>query len=480
MNIRMKKIDAIIIVIMIFVAGLVLYRVGIIQKPEKIEIPSIEFNENEDEETITVRSVSGRVYWKDISIEGDCDKTNLGKYIQEGDLITDCVGIINIKHIQTGELLFSYKFSPTPKLPYTIIPGYLRDVSPVDEGVHFDKISIGREWWVYTVIFSEDSELAGWSATIAFMHMAWGDFKLTFKPDILVVTLNDPQGNTYGGMINKQRKELLGILGPSTLDAKSPGVDISYENSWAKGEAPNWHLYVEDEDIDKEYEIILDLDFFAPNSPLWIHSSRLFDKGDGSIAEYAYLGCQVKGSVKIDNEEYEVEGIGHHQHSWSLGITKLAIHGWDWCHMTLDNGWNIYYNKYYLSRETIPTKSSTINPISTFIITTDEGKKITPLEDLEIITKKSDKIFLLMKMPSELSINAKASMSQLLLRTYNINLDIDIKDVEYYDKIWKFPTYLGMKIGMNSVNGKISWSDDDGDHEIELSGLGSIWNMRKF
>jgi hypothetical protein len=35
-----------------------------------------------------------------------------------------------------------------------------------------------------------------------------------------------------------------------------------------------------------------------------------------------------------------------------------------------------------------------------------------------------------------------------------------------------------MKIGRNTVTGEITWSDDDGEHEINLNGIGTIWNMR--
>ena len=82
-------------------------------------------------------------------------------------------------------------------------------------------------------------------------------------------------------------------------------------------------------------------------------------------------------------------------------------------------------------------------------------------------------------MPSELGINAKPSISQILLKTYEIRLNIDITDENTYEKTWKFPTYVGMKIGMNTVSGTIKWSNEEGDHEIELSGIGTIWNMRR-
>lgn len=475
-----KKIDAIIIVIMILIAGFVLYKLGYISKPEEKDIPDIVFIKDEQNDTLTVVSVSEKVLWSDIKIEGDCDKSMLGGYIREGDQITDCVGVISILHKPTETLLYTYKFAPAPKLPVSLLAGYMRDVSPQDEGVHFNKIANIREWWYFTVVFSEDCDLPGWTATIGFMHMAWGDLRLTFKPDIHVVTLHSPDGKEYGGLINKQRGEILGIFGTKTLDAKSPGVDLKYDDSWALGKAPKWHVHAEDKNIDKENEIIIDLDYFAPSSPYWIHSSRLFNKGGGNIANYMFTGCEVSGKVILDGLEFNVKGIGHHEHSWSLGVVKFAIKGWDWCHMSLDNGWNIYYSKYYLSKQRLDSKTSRINPFAKLIITTDQGETLTILGNIDITTKKSDRLFLLLKMPSEFIIKASPSISQILLKTYDINLNIDLVAENTYDKTWKFPTYVGMKIGLNTVTGKIKWSDDDGDHEVELDGTGTIWNMRKF
>jgi hypothetical protein len=126
-------------------------------------------------------------------------------------------------------------------------------------------------------------------------------------------------------------------------------------------------------------------------------------------------------------------------------------------------------------------RTTRVNPISSLIITTDKGETLTILEDLDITVRKSDRIFLLLKMPSELNIRAKPNtISQILLKKYNIRLDLDIEADNTYEKIWKFPTYVGMKIGLSTIDGKISWNDEDGDHEIELTGIGSIWNMRKF
>ena len=136
MKLKMKKIDAIIIVIMIVIAGIVFYKIGFIPKKEELDIPDIQFIKDDESKILIVKSVSENVLWENILIEGNCNKNNLGRFVTKGDKITDCVGIITIRPQPTDTLVHTYKFEPAPRFPYSILPGYMRDVSPEDEGVH--------------------------------------------------------------------------------------------------------------------------------------------------------------------------------------------------------------------------------------------------------------------------------------------------------------------------------------------------------
>ena len=73
MKYKMKKIDAIIIVIMIAIAGFVLYRVEYVPSQEEASIPDIEFVKDEDERTLTIFHASGRILWEELEIDGVCD-----------------------------------------------------------------------------------------------------------------------------------------------------------------------------------------------------------------------------------------------------------------------------------------------------------------------------------------------------------------------------------------------------------------------
>ena len=369
--------------------------------------------------------------------------------------------------------------------PASFIPSYRRDVSPEDEGVHYDSLRITREWWYFSAVFNdEDSELHNWGVAISFNHMAYGDLMGTLKPDLLTVTLYSDEGEVYGGIVNKRR--YLGILNSGTLIASSPGVNVEFENSWAEGEYPDWHVHAEDKDIDTNHDIVIDLDYHAESLPVWTFGTRVFDKSESNLANYLFNGCIVSGTVEIDGIKYSVNGTGSHEHAWSPKVvTKATISGWDWFHITLENGWNVYLSNYYPTPQFITEKLSRINPFGTVLITTTNGETITELKNIDLkITRGDSQIFPFVKMPAEFDIQARPSIkpeyivSQSFLYGTNTELDINIDVVSAYNKIWKFPTYVAMKVGMCSVDGTLSWSDDEGDHNIPLNGIGITWSMR--
>jgi hypothetical protein len=231
---------------------------------------------------------------------------------------------------------------------------------------------------------------------------------------------------------------------------------------------------------------VVDLDYTARSLPVWVLGSRAFDKSESEVANYVLLGCDVSGTVVIDGKTYTVKGTGSHEHSWTPNaITRLAIGGWDWFSLTLDNGWNIYAANYLPSPQTVSGALSKLDPFSTLLITTDRGETITELKDVNLkITQKDEKVFPLVKLPAAFSVKADPSVnplyviSQALLYGTKTTLNGDLKITHATNKIWKFPTYMGMKIGYCTIDGTISWSDDDGDHEVPIHGIGVSWNMR--
>ena len=185
--------------------------------------------------------------------------------------------------------------------PTSFFPSTRRDVSAEDEGEHFNRLRINREWWYYTALFTNaDSDLKDWTVQISFNHMARTDLLGTNKPDLLLVTLSDPTGDVYGGIINKERK--LGIINEGTLIANSPGVNLQFENSWAEGEYPDWHVHAEGTDVESAQDFKIDLDYHANALPLWVFGTRAFDESDSVLADYVFLGLLLAGDNLIMRE----------------------------------------------------------------------------------------------------------------------------------------------------------------------------------
>ena len=372
-----------------------------------------------------------------------------------------------------------------PIPPTSLIPAYRRDVSAADEGVHFSELRVAREWWYFNAVFNDSaSQLNNWAVAVSFNHMARGDLLGTNKPDLLVVSLLGNSSEAYGGMINKEH--YLGILKEGTLVADTPGVKVSFENSWAEGTYPRWHVHAEDLDIDSAHVIVIDLEYTAQSLPLWVFGSRAFDKSEGEVANYIILGCEVSGTVSIDGQTFTVKGTGSQEHSWTPNaITRLAIGGWDWMSFTLDNGWEIYEASYLPNPQAVSGALPRLNPFGTLLITTDHGTTVTELKDVNLrITKKDEKVFPLVKLPARFSLEADPSLDPLYLVSQGLLFgtkttlkgDIDISHAT--TKIWKFPSYVGMKIGYCSIDGTISWTDTDGDHSVPIHGVGVSWDMR--
>jgi hypothetical protein len=146
--------------------------------------------------------------------------------------------------------------------------------------------------------------------------------------------------------------------------------------------------------------------------------------------------------------------------------------------MSFDNGWDIYLSNYYPTPQILTSKTSRLNPYGILVLSADNGRTVTILESMNLqITESDDRIFLLVKMPIEFNLDGKPGAVQPLLSMYNIHLELDIEVDNTYEKVWKFPTYLGMNVGRSNVKGKITWSDD-GNQEIELSGIAITWSMR--
>ena len=92
-----KKIDVIIVVILIIIAGAVLISVGYIKPPITTTTPEIRFIQDDAQKILKVTDVSSEVFWENVIVYGDkFDRGSLGPKVVVGDEITNCQGTITI------------------------------------------------------------------------------------------------------------------------------------------------------------------------------------------------------------------------------------------------------------------------------------------------------------------------------------------------------------------------------------------------
>jgi len=89
--------------------------------------PEITFVMDDSANTLTVTSVGQlgpSVVWSDIEIDGNCDTSGLGFYVDAGDVITDCYGRITIVYTPTNTVMGIWDFSEEiPQIEYGWIFG---------------------------------------------------------------------------------------------------------------------------------------------------------------------------------------------------------------------------------------------------------------------------------------------------------------------------------------------------------------------
>jgi hypothetical protein len=367
------------------------------------------------------------------------------------------------------------EISPEPETPeppesftsfFPLIKRERTVIEPVDEGAHFSKLFINREWWIFTAFFDgKNSELENWSITIGFAHLAYGDILGRLKPDLFFVSLHDDNGQSYGGFVNEKR---------GALDARKSTLNIKFGDSWAEGQLPFWHVHAEDGDIDKNHQIVVDLDYEAI-SPIRNRLMRNIEKSH--IEQYLVPGCIVQGNILLDGKEYVVNGTGMHEHSWTpfymhKGVVPPRLNGWDTLYIHLDNGWSMYVHKTFLAPQSLFSKR--IGPEIGWVFITPDGEHFTEFRCFTMRHLQTEKKLFLVREPTMFRVSSQ-KICDAFLNNINLKLDITIEKTTTSEKLWRFPSSLGMWAGEYNVGGSLSWSENEEDFNVDLNGHATSW-----
>jgi predicted secreted hydrolase len=349
---------------------------------------------------------------------------------------------------ENGDLLFFFSSGPNhldiPTEPPTP-PGTSRAIDsgrhvlePADEGAH--KLA-KREWWYFNVFFDNPtSDLNGWSMIISFNKMAPRDLRF-LKTDNLFIVLYDDKGTSYEFSVLNQRR--------GTLKAATPGVDVTFKESWAKGEYPSWQIHAEN----SADGFVGDFSFSADFMPTWVEgrSSNLV-LGKYLAGDYYVPRCEVEGKITWDNKEYVVYGKGYYDHVWEANIPRFVSKGWDWFNLHFDNGWEIYLSRFMLRfPRTGYAGAIMISPGNRNIIEWAKFK-------MEYVETSRSKSIRSMSYPVKFHIEASRD---------DMTLELDITSYNVCEIAWKYAR-IGMFEGPCYATGKFSWSGNT----VELNGYG--------
>lgn len=363
--------------------------------------------------------------------------SSLGFYVYQNTISkkTD----MQIPPVTIESPIFGEEDEPTPPGTNRVIDSGRHILQLDDEGFHKGS---RREWWYYNVCFNDpESELQGYSMIISFNQMKFSDVRF-LRPDNLFILLFDDAGTSYQlSTFNKRR---------GTLQATGSGVDVTFETSWTKGSYPFWQVHA----VNQEQGFVADLDFTADFLPVWVEgrSANLPLLSLATGGDYYVPRCKVTGNITWEGKQYQVGGMGYHDHVWQSIVPRWVSPGWDWANLHFDNGWEMYVSKFSLRA---PFKLAFDS-----IIVSPNNRNITEFNHFDVTYTETatPKGLPLMKYPKKMHVEAEQD---------DIILILDIEVINTAENVWRLAR-TGMFEGPCIATGTLSWPG----YTVELNGYG--------
>ncbi len=360
--------------------------------------------------------------------------------------------------------------------------------NPDDEGDHYP---IKREWWTIETIFKNLENNRKWNLKIimsynmetpsCFYQYALFDItsgKCIFRKDI---------DDKIDKFIHKKNE-----------------VYLQYDKTIIKGLFPKYNVHLEDE----KHELFIDMDFNAISLPHWL--AQDIAKGNlpfgWNFYRYGFIpNCDSKGSLKIKNKSYKIQGKGYFEHVWGewsyqnplqkisgskqtiLTYINLAkwwishhkpsipncisfttennIFGYDWNWGIFDNGWSLFYGNILFW----------INDGPTFgvLYITPDGENYWEFRDINfhynklIYVKDYDIYF-----PSDMILTAKLGEKKVNLRFW-----LTTKSYEYIDSFKNDGFYKAFIL--SEMPGNMEGEYTDGKKTLKLQGDCKMMPLRQ-
>lgn len=361
--------------------------------------------------------------------------------------------------------------------------------TPEDEREHFPSIF---EWWCLIAFFRTIEDNKKWNLKASFHEWQINQYSGSF----ITLTLIDEDNNKhlhYRAQNNFKK-----------LESAKDILNVMYEDSFLKGEFPNYEMYFND----KKDDIKLNIKYNAEALPHWIAQ----DAADGWLPigiDYYRYGFIPKGdfygTININNKTFTIQGKGYFEHAWgdyvyrrpippfkelkkTLGIytrlirwhihnskphfnnsiiftTENNIFGYDWAWALLDNGWMLFYGNimFWLAR----------GRAAGILIFSKDGKTYEEFADIhfkynETRYSQSHDFFY----PSDFEIIAKKGKEKL-----NLRFVMTVDPMEFVINYRRSKYWAGIVIC--EASGTVEGYYFDGEKKIKLSGISKIEPQRR-
>lgn len=237
-----------------------------------------------------------------------------------------------------------------------------------DETRHQDST---LEWWCLEAFFTTKKDKKNWSYKADFTE--WNTYS-NEKGSFIKATLFDIGENKIVEQYDRDDK--------NRLQSSKKGFNIGYKNSLIKGRYPEYDMFFENPENNMEVKI----KYIAKSKPHWVTENITNGWLPLGLGFYRYGFIpkgKITGTLKIHNEEYEIEGEGYYEHIWGnftyqsllgnlkslkksiqtyLKLISTAVRmikpkipssikmlsennplGYDWAWFLADNGWTFFY-----------------------------------------------------------------------------------------------------------------------------------------
>ena len=325
---------------------------------------------------------------------------------------------------------------PTPPGSSRTIDSGRHILVPTDEGAH--PVS-HREWWYFNVYFSDaTSALHNYTLVVSFNKMAFNDIRF-LRRDNMFIILYDPNGTAHDFNVLSQRR--------GTLTAGTDGVSVHFGSSYANGSYPVWELHAGNNGIQ------VDLEYLADFLPIWVEGrSANLAVAKYLSGDYYIPRCRVSGTITWEDKQYNVSGIGYHDHVWEGVMPRLVTKGWDWANMHFDNGWELYLSKFILRTPG--------DRYSGALILSPNNRNLTEFNKFDLTISKTEKAANMPLMRFPVAYHVSASRDGM-----NLSLDVVVDNTCQIG--WRLAR-TGMFEGTCKVTGSFSWSG----YHVDLNGYG--------